>query len=77
MAGMNSLLSQQFLALPDEPPTGWPSGETGSRMWRALRAHLDGVTMISLAREWGISRERVRSLSYQGLGEWRRLGAGE
>lgn len=73
MAGSRSLLSQQHLALPEAPPPGWPTGEMGERMFKALRAHLDGVAFIHLGREWGMSRERVRGIAYAGLAEWRRL----
>lgn len=69
----HSLLDHTVRSLPLEPPDGWPSGEAGARMWQALRAHLDGVAFAALGREWGMSGERVKTIAYQGLAEWRRL----
>lgn len=72
---VHGILDQSVIALPPVPPPGWPAGESGDRMWVALRSHLDGVAFAHLGREWGMSRERVRNLAYQALAEWRRLGA--
>lgn len=69
-----SILAHQRLVLPPEPPAGWPDSESGSRMWTALRGHLDGQSFASLGREWGVKPEQVRRTAYAGLAEWRRLG---